>query len=356
MYVVFVFINTMVTGETPGDFFYLFLFFSLLAMSSARMAVLGTLRGGKPNVFDRRWFLGVLFAASVVVGLSAFMGDQFAWVGYIFLGIFGSLILLIWIIVSPLLTLLIYWIGNLTGQSHALDSLSKSLQNISDMMRGFGQRISDMLDKSGIGELVSRLGPTLKAILLGSIVLVVIAGIVLWVAFTLWKDRERRRLDEEQNSMLKGGDLWRMLQDLLRQRWGELMNTVAGVTDLRHRQRLRAAARIRQIYADLLELCVKLDQPRPDSLTPLEFVPALEHLFPKFQSELNVITKAYLGVRYGQLPETRSEVQEVENGWKSIKIQGDELFEELKRKKKSIGPVEKMNIHKPPKSKNTRDN
>jgi small basic protein len=95
MYVVFVFINTMVTGETPGDFFYLFLFFSLLAMSSARMAVLGTLRGGKQNVFDWRWFLGVLFAASVVVGLSAFMGgvlgEQFAWVGYIFLGIFGLL-------------------------------------------------------------------------------------------------------------------------------------------------------------------------------------------------------------------------------------------------------------------------
>ena len=125
LFMVFIFVNTLVTGETPGDFFYLFLFSSLLAMISARMAVLGTLRGGRQNAFDRRWFLGIILASTIVVGLSALaggvIGEQFAWVGYILLGLFGSILVFLWILLSPILSWLINLIINLAGNSQTLE-------------------------------------------------------------------------------------------------------------------------------------------------------------------------------------------------------------------------------------------
>ena len=351
LFMVFIFVNTLVTGETPGDFFYLFLFSSLLAMISARMAVLGTLRGGRQNAFDRRWFLGIILASTMVVGLSALaggvIGEQFAWVGYILLGLFGSILVFIWIVLSPILSWLINLIINLAGNSRALESLDEGFQKINDIMRGLGQRITDMIDKTGIAGLLSRWGPTIKTIILVGVILVVVTGIVLFIAIQIWKDRERRRLDEEQKSILTSVNIWQMLQAMLKRGRDGIMKTLGNLTDFRRRQRLRAAARIRQIYAELMDLCENLDQPRAEAQTPLEFIPSLARLFPEFGREVEVITQSYLLVRYGQLPETRKEVEEVENAWKRIRSRGDELYKDLKSKKKILRPVDKRITHEP---------
>ena len=87
MYLAFIFFNTMVTGETPGNFFYLFLFAALVAMCSARLTVVGMLRGGKENEFNRFWLIGIILVASFVVGVAALLGgqfgDKFGWIGYL---------------------------------------------------------------------------------------------------------------------------------------------------------------------------------------------------------------------------------------------------------------------------------
>jgi hypothetical protein len=57
MYVLFIFLNTLATGETPADFFFLFLFCSLIAMCAARMTVIGMLRGGTQYNLDRFWLV-----------------------------------------------------------------------------------------------------------------------------------------------------------------------------------------------------------------------------------------------------------------------------------------------------------
>ena len=214
-------------------------------------------------------------------------------------------------------------------------------------MRGLGQRITDMIDKTGIAGLLSRWGPTIKTIILVSVILVVIAGIVLLIAIQLWKDRERRRLDEEQKSILTSVNIWQMLQAMLKQGRDGLLKTLGNLSDFRRRQRLRAAARIRQIYAELMDLCDNLDQPRGEAQTPLEFIPSLARLFPEFGREVEVITQSYLLVRYGQLPETRQEVEEVENAWKTIRSRGDELYKDLKSKKKILRPMDKRITHQP---------
>ena len=91
-----------------------------------------------------------------------------------------------------------------------------------------------------------------------------------------------------------------------------------------------AAARIRRIYIQLMELCGDLGKSRPAALTPLEFLPVLMDLFPGFENDLQIITQAYLRVRYGELPETRMEVNQVEAAWAQINAHGKELLDKQK--------------------------
>jgi len=81
---------------------------------------------------------------------------------------------------------------------------------------------------------------------------------------------------------------------------------------------LIAAARIRRVYAQLMALCNQMGKPRPRSLTPNEFLTRLYNLFPENNSDLEIITEAYVKVRYGELPETSKDVAEVFDSWERV--------------------------------------
>jgi len=48
----------------------------------------------------------------------------------------------------------------------------------------------------------------------------------------------------------------------------------------------------------------------------------LEKIFPDSQEELATITHAYLRVRYGELPEKRGQIEEVESAWELVRRRG----------------------------------
>jgi Domain of unknown function (DUF4129) len=337
MYVLFILINTLATGETPGEFFFLFLFCSLVAMCTSRMTVIGMLRGGTENKFNRFWLAGIVLAASLVVGLSALfgglLGNQFNWIGSLLLGVFGSVLVLAWLVISPVISLLITIFGKLLN-SLALQDLENNLQNLDQMFQGLGKNISDFIRESALAHFIERLAPALKLVIIISIIVIIILGIVAWMAIKLWEDRARRRLDGEQKSNLQSQNLFQRLLDLLRQGWSGTLNSLGGLLDVNRYQKHRAAARIRQVYADLMELCTSLDHPRDEASTPLEFLPELGQLFPTLHSEAGMITIAYDNVRYGQIPETQQEVEQIEAAWKSLSTAGRELYTTQKRVKK----------------------
>ena len=159
MFVVFIFIISIATGENAGEFFYLFLFSTLIGVCAARMTVVGMVRGGKENRFNRSWFLGIVFAALVVVGLSSIFGgviaEKFAWIGSLFIGLFGSIVILVWVIINPVISFLITILGNLFKNSQAIKDLGDSFQNLNNLMRGFGEKISSLIEQSGIDSLFS---------------------------------------------------------------------------------------------------------------------------------------------------------------------------------------------------------
>jgi hypothetical protein len=69
-------------------------------------------------------------------------------------------------------------------------------------------------------------------------------------------------------------------------------------------------------------LSQKMGAERPASVTPLEFQPRLEELFPEECSQVGRITGAYIKVRYGEYPETMQEVESVQAAWESVRRSG----------------------------------
>ena len=336
MFLFYGFLNTLLTNESPGFMLELFIFSGLMAMSSARLATLGYIRGGQPSTFDRRWFLSMVLAGLAVMSLVALIsrlaGGQAAWVNYVILFILGFFAIILWLIFYPVLILLLRLLEAMPDVSGALLGLQERLAGLQAALNGLLNLLSQKLDDMGVTAFFARYAPGVKSILLWSVLIAVVGGILLWLALSIWKDNVRKKIHDEQNSILESGDFWRLLQEALRLRWRKLWGSAAQLANLNRSQRLRAAARIRQIYIDLLELGEDLGQPRPPADTPLEYLPTLYDLFPDLDGEADAITQAYLRVRYGQLPETTTEVEQVELSWKRIQEAGNQLKSEKKEK------------------------
>jgi hypothetical protein len=113
-----------------------------------------------------------------------------------------------------------------------------------------------------------------------------------------------------------------MLRDAFRKGFGKLTDTMEQLMGLQRVRRLWAAARIRRIYTRLMDLTTKLGHPRSPSQTPLEFLPDMEELFPTLSGDLALITRAYIKVRYGELPELAQDVELVVSAWERVKAEG----------------------------------
>ncbi|MFQ5577078.1 MAG: DUF4129 domain-containing protein [Anaerolineae bacterium] len=81
---------------------------------------------------------------------------------------------------------------------------------------------------------------------------------------------------------------------------------------------LRAAATIRRIYAALGALAAQHGLERPPNRTPFEFLEPLGGRWPDLDGEFLVITRAYVNVHYGQLPEGAAGLEQVRRAWQTV--------------------------------------
>lgn len=321
MFIAFVFFNTLVTGETPGPVIYLFFFSGLIALGAARIAVLTGLRGGRVNPFDRTWSIGMLLATLIVVGLAAVAeslvgeGMFIEQAGAVLL---GALILLAVALISPAIYFLPLLANRIPFAQERVAEIFEGFERLRMTMMGAAARLFEFLENSGI----INWSLYLKPILLWSVVIV--AGLAILISLSRWLWKEGSREQDDRQILMTTADLLLLLKESVQDNMRRVGEGVAGLRRLRPGQQLLAAARIRRIYAELMALSEKLDRPRRSAQTPLEYLPALNQLFPDSLRELAIITQAYLRVRYGELPETRQEVKAVEHAWKQIRIQGQE--------------------------------
>jgi hypothetical protein len=83
-------------------------------------------------------------------------------------------------------------------------------------------------------------------------------------------------------------------------------------------RRWRAAASIRRIYRQMCETAAGNGYARLATETPYEYLASLSTAWPDNQQETELITEAYVKVRYGEIPESRGELEEISAAWKVL--------------------------------------
>lgn len=319
--------------ETNGAVFSigLFLLCGLLAMAGARFSFLGQLRGGRPFAFQPVWVLGLGGAGIMMLALAAGFGRA---AGETAMNLVADAAGRLWRLFSVTFLKLIepfilrlgeYW-----------EDVIEWFRNMTLDESGGNLLLDDSGNTAGeIVELMERpawIDSAAAAFRMVTIVVVVVVAVV--VALRLmryYRTRTRDGLDEERESIFTAGDLRNLLNSLLR-RSDDMQKAVR----LSTRQRRRAAERIRQIYADLLQLGEELDVARPKACTPKEYVSYLEPRLTGCGDSLAALTDAYQRVRYGELPETSEDVRLVEEAWDHIAEAGRALKREMRSMQRRV--------------------
>jgi hypothetical protein len=274
----------------------LFLFSSLLAMGSVRLSSLSFLRGGIGIPFKREWIIGLTFLAISLLAIAGGLGllaagPMSVWVGGL-LSIVGSFVFRLF---KTILTPIIYVF------SIALGWILGLIDRLPDEV--FDPAAVDALEE-GMSSL-----PEIQAVVFGPQVasflstLITVVGVVILIWIVLYtvrkfKSESLARIPEEGERIPLSGSISDYLRTLLQ---GRAKRAIEGISRLNPAERFIAAARIRRIYASLLKLSARLG----DS-----------------QEELATITHAYLRVRYGELPEKRGQIEEVESAWELVRKRG----------------------------------
>lgn len=141
------------------------------------------------------------------------------------------------------------------------------------------------------------------------ILLLIVAAVILVLYLALSRFLSERRLASASAEMASGP------HSGLRQGrgWGARLLQRIGVW-----QQRRAAASIRRIYQQMTNAATGRGYPRDPSDTPYEYLTDLAEVWPEGRREAKLITGAYVRVRYGELPETQEEVDEIVAAWQRL--------------------------------------
>ena len=296
----------------------LFLFSSLLAMGGVRLSSLSFLRGGIGIPFKREWIVGLTFLAISLLAIAGGLGllaagPMSVWVGGL-LSVVGSFVFRLFkIILSPIIYVFSIAFGWLLGLIDRPPEEVIDPTSVDALEEGMTGLVAEM---QAVG-----FGPQ-WASFLSTLITVVGVVILIWIVlYTVrkFKSDSLARIPDEGERIPLSGSISDYLRALLQ---GRAKRAIDGISSLDPAERFMAAARIRRIYAGLLKLSARLGEPRPPSDTPLEFMENLERIFPNSQEELATITHAYLRVRYGELPEKRGQIEEVESAWELVRKRG----------------------------------
>ncbi len=307
-------------GETgPGmGWFVVFLFFGFSAVIFARVSYVGLSKGMYKNPFDRRWLATTLGILGLSILIAAFLGSlltgqyRLLLVGLVevlrwCLGVALYLVSLPGLLLSIIAWPFVFWLQGLMTKP-APTPLPPDVV-------GDPYPYPYPLPAAPIEALP--LSATLQLVCFWGVIFLIVAVVLARVRQRLGEQRGAEPEDPE--SLLKRGEAQQLLRQAL----------VDAVEDLAARfkpaQRFLAAARVRQIYASLMELCNALNAPRPPGKTPFEFLPVMGELFSEFADDLALITQVYVQVRYGEYPESPQQLAEIETAWLRILKEGQRL-------------------------------
>jgi hypothetical protein len=102
-------------------------------------------------------------------------------------------------------------------------------------------------------------------------------------------------------------------------RFGKMAD-ILGLTDrFRFLRQLFGELSIRWLYSRMERIATRRGFPRIDSQTPNEYREQLGKAFPSGEADIQIITDAYVGIRYGELPEDGQSLNQVREAFECLK-------------------------------------
>ncbi len=80
----------------------------------------------------------------------------------------------------------------------------------------------------------------------------------------------------------------------------------------------RTATTIRRIYQHMCAAADGAGYPRREAETPYEYLTKLTQVWPENSSESRIITEAFIKVRYGEVPESKEEFENIKSAWQKL--------------------------------------
>lgn len=80
----------------------------------------------------------------------------------------------------------------------------------------------------------------------------------------------------------------------------------------------RTAASIRRIYKQMCRAATDAGYPRVATETPYEYLRTLGKVWTEYAAETQLITEAFVRVRYGEVPETEEELELIRSAWRRL--------------------------------------
>lgn len=301
--------------RVPLTEFFSFLFAGLLAMGAARMSAQAHQRGGRGVPVTKAWILSMAGAAVAVLafasGFANVVGGLVAAGLVSILGVvFGAVLSLLAVLLEPVIYLLIeFW--NLVVTR--LDLASVELTPFSPEA---GTEISEQLKMLAEKTQPISWADDLKRMLM-LIAVLLILGITLAVIFVTIR---RRRGPRSMDAVLeRGGSPSAGLRAGLRRLLPSKAKLQRAWRGLNPARRWIAATRIRWIYAQLLRALARADMKRLPAETPLEYMLRVRPELPGAAEDMEIITRGYLRVRYGEYAELEADVELVERSWITVR-------------------------------------
>ncbi len=319
---ILVVVASLVTAFTALDvsgFVVGFFFFALVSVALARVEEVSLMPNSTRAPFSGFWIGSTVGAVAVLVMLGGVVALLLTAGGLErLLRLLAPLLQAVQIIVfgiGMLLALLVEWVLGL----FAFDPTDLSRQLREAMSRLMLEPFPEVPPLEGEPQawvILSRLFQVLVTVVLP-------IGIVSLILLFTWRRMRQRggeeRGEESRESLLSSSALTDSLQSMLRgglQRMSEL----AGLAKrLGPGARLLAAVSIRRIYGNLVRMATESGYPRDKSQTPYEYLQTLRQAFPASETEVTLITQAYVNAHYGEVPDSREEIQRIRDCWERVR-------------------------------------
>jgi hypothetical protein len=290
-------------------FVFLFFFASLLCIALARAEEVAQQYGGDQAPFRLGWLAAVVLASLLVLTLA----------GGLALVLTGENVVTVLRPVALVLRFIILGVAYVIGWVIFL--------LLSLIFRLFLSDIDFELFEPEITPLVFdsplETGPVTPLLTPQQLTLLRVGGVGVGILFVLLvviltlvglQARDEGREGSERESVWEGFRLDRGLG-----RWRQRLREAGAAVGDALAGRWLAALTIRRIYAQLCAWAARAGYPRARYETPYEYLKTLQAAFPRRRQDLARVTRAYVAVRYGEVPERVEELEAVREAWERIR-------------------------------------